>query len=238
MKFKIYVGMLLFFFLFIFFAPIIAFSATNYVPSKALKYIPVIKTDSSRLMPGFNYPYYFGALIEHESCISLTHKRCWEPTSELKTSRELGIGLGQLTKAYKTDGTVRFDSLSEMRNRYYYELKELSWNNIKQRPDLQIRALILMIKTNYNYLTKVTSDIQRLKMTDAAYNGGLGGINKERIACGLAKNCNPQFWDNNVELYCLKSKKVLYGQRSACDINRAHVFLTFKNMEKYKQYFN
>ena len=209
----------------------------RYIPTKANAYLPIVKKEAARLMPDLKTPYYFGGLIEHESCIHLTHSRCWSPTSELKTSRELGIGVGQLTKAFREDGSIRFDSLTEIRNKHQQELKELSWSNIKLRPDLQIRAMVLMIHNNYKTLYKVTNQYERLAMTDAAYNGGLGGLNKERTACGLAKGCDPQFWFGHIENHCLKSKKVLYASRSACDINRKHVFLTFERMPKYKPYF-
>jgi len=210
----------------------------TYIPTRAYDYLPVVKQEAIRLMPDLQQPHYFAALIEHESCISLKHSRCWSPTSQLSTSRELGIGLGQLTKAYRPDGSIRFDSLSEIRSRHLSELKELSWSTIKHRPDLQIRAIVLMIRNNYQYLGMIPDSTQRLKMSDAAYNGGLGGLNKERRACGLAKSCNPQIWDQHVERYCMKSKKVLYGNRSACDINRHHVKdVTEIRLTKYEPHF-
>lgn len=213
-------------------------STSTYIPPKAFKYFSVINNELNRVFPELTLKHYIPSLIEHESCISLKHKRCWEPTSELLSAREQGVGLGQLTRAYRLNGSIRFDSLKEIRTRHMQELRELSWENIKQRPDLQIRAMILMVKNNYNALRTVTGPVNRLKMTDSAYNSGLGNVNKERIVCGLAKDCNPQYWDNNVERYCQKSKKPLYGGRSACDINSHHVHDVFNNkMPKYKPYF-
>jgi hypothetical protein len=182
-----------------------------------------LKTEVNRILPNMKYPAYFGALAEHESCVSLTSSRCWSPTSELSTSRELGRGLFQLTKAYTADGKLRFDTLQEMKDKHKSELKELSWDNIKQRPDLQMRAMLLQTKGNLNSLIVVEDEWERLAMADAAYNGGLAGLKKERQACALAKGCDPQYWFNNIENKCLKSTKALYGQRSACDINRHHV---------------
>lgn len=69
----------------------------------------------------------------------------------------------------------------------------------------------------------VRSPINRLAFADAAYNGGMGGVQKERRACGLKTGCDPQQWFGHVEHVCLKSRRVLYGNRSACDINRHHV---------------
>ena len=167
---------------------------------------------------------YLGSLIELESCIHLKHSRCWNPKSRLKSAREEGAGLGQITRAFKPDGTIRFDALSDLKYKYPKELLELSWQVVYDRPDLQIRALALMMRDNYQYFNKHVKDPhQAYAFADAAYNGGLGGVDHERRACKLASWCNPDKWFDNVEKLCLKSKVALYGNRSACDINRHHV---------------
>jgi hypothetical protein len=180
-----------------------------------------------------------GSLIEHESCISLTHPRCWSPTSRLKSQREEGAGLGQLTRAWRSDGTLRFDALKEIRSTHPKELYELSWDNIYTRPDLQIRALVLKSRDNYNYYRPYSNnDLEALAFADAAYNGGVGGLDAERRACKLAPGCDHTKWFGNVELYCLKSKVALYGNRSACDINRYHVKdVLLTRINKYTLFF-
>jgi hypothetical protein len=220
--------------------PLLAYSQDikSYIPPQANQYFCTISNEVKTNFTEFKFPYYFGGLIEHESCISLKHKRCWSPTSELNTKREYSIGLGQLAKAFNEDGTVRFDSLTDLRNRYKKELHDLSWETIKTRPDLQIRAIVLMTKNNYNNLFYITNEFERLAMSDAAYNGGLGGLQKDRRACSLAKGCDVQKWFNNVDRYCMKNKKILYGNRSACDINRFHVTDVLNTrMVKYKSHF-
>lgn len=162
------------------------------------------------------------ALIEHESgCFSMPRK-CWNAASRLKTSREEGAGLGQITRAWHPDGRLRFDALAEMRQAHP-ALRELSWATIYQRPDLQLRAVILKVRGDYQALRMVEDPWQRLAFTDAAYNGGLGGVQKERRACQVKPGCDPQLWWGHVEATCLKSRAPLYGGRSACDINRHHV---------------
>lgn len=208
----------------------------TYIPPRATQYLGIVKAESNRLMPAMPYPYYFGTLIEQESCISLTHSRCWSPSSQLKSHRELGIGLSQVTIAYNPDGSVRFDTLTDLAKRHRQELRELSWNTIRDRPDLQIRSMILLSKGNYDALYTTKDTFERMALMDAAYNGGLGGLQKERRACGLSAHCDPNKWFGNVEKLCLKSKKPLYGGRSACDINREHTFTTLNiRMSKYKK---
>lgn len=46
----------------------------TYIPEQAYQYLPVIKKETDNLFKEFPYSFYFGALIEHESCITLTHK--------------------------------------------------------------------------------------------------------------------------------------------------------------------
>ncbi len=210
----------------------------TFIPVKAFTYLPTVKTEATRIMPQFDTPWYFGSLVEHESCISLKHSRCWSPTSQLLSKRERGAGLSMLTIAYNTDGSTRFDSLTDLRRANMLELKELSWSNILERPDLQIRSLVLMTRSNYNIFHEVNSKLQRLAMTDQAYNAGAGRVKKNRLKCSLEKDCDPNIWFGNVENYCTASTKPLYAGRSACDIAKEHVTdVLLTRMPKYKPYF-
>jgi hypothetical protein len=215
-----------------------AVDVNTYIPLGAITYKLTVQEEIERNYPKLVEYNYVPALIEHESCISLTHKRCWNPTSQLKTSRETGAGLGQITIAYREDGSVRFDKLKELRDTYRSELKDLTWDNVYKSPGLQIRALVLLLKQDNNRLRGIEDEEERLNFTDAAYNGGIGGVFKEQRACGLALNCNSQIWFGNVEKYCMKSNKALYGTRSACDINRAHTRnVMLEKLPKYKHYY-
>jgi hypothetical protein len=197
-------------------------AARAQVPLRAYSHLPTLGTELQLHWPGHPMPQYFGGLIEHESCTSLTSARCWSPAARLKSAREEGAGLGQITRAYTADGRTRFDALTELRERHP-ALREWSWSNVYDRPDLQLRAVVLKCRDDYTALAAVRDPIQRLMMADAAYNGGLGGLNKERRACQVREGCDPQKWRGHVELVCLKSRAPLYGGRSACDINRHHV---------------
>lgn len=208
----------------------------THIPANAHKHLPTLSAQVKEVWPAFFAPNYFGALIEHESCISLKHSRCWSPTSRLKTEREEGAGLGQLTRAYRKDGSIRFDALEESRRLDPKGLRDMRWDNIYQRPDYQMRVIILMTRQAWNRLsTLVPGSMERLAMTDAAYNGGLGGVLNERRACATRRGCDPNQWFGHVEHTCMKSKQPLYGTRSACDINRHHVHDVLHNrMPKYK----
>ncbi len=208
----------------------------TYIPEQAVQHLPTLSKQVKEVWPTFYAPNYFGALIEHESCISLTHSKCWNPTSRLKSDREEGAGLGQLTRAFKSDGSTRFDALEDAKRLDAKGLNDLRWDTVYQRPDLQMRVVILMTRANWNRLDKLVADNDgKLAMTDAAYNGGIGGVLNERRACGLREGCDPNKWFGHVEKVCLKSTKPLYAGRSACDINRHHVHdVLHTRMPKYK----
>lgn len=194
----------------------------TFIPAAAEAHRATLATERARHWPDHPAPHVLPALIEHESCITLRHSRCWNPGSRLKSAREEGAGLGQITRAWHPDGRTRFDALAEMRDRHP-ALRELSWANVYSRPDLQIRAVVLKSRDNFQALRTVSDPWQRLAFADAAYNGGLGGVTKERRACQIKTGCDPQRWFGHVERTCLKSRTPLYSGRSACDINRHHV---------------
>ena len=226
---------------FIIFLTIILYGKCNvdykeYIPNNAKKYIPYVYLESRRLLPNFKMYPYFPALIEHESCITLCNKRCWNSKSRLKTKREEGAGLGQITRAWK-NGKIRFDTLSYLKKKYRKELNKLNWNNIYNKPKLQIRAMLLLWRENYYKFPKNIDFINRLAFTDASYNQGFYRTYKDRQLCKLKRNCNPKIWFNNVESTCTASKRKLYGNRSACDISRHHVKDVFNRIPKYYFYY-
>ena len=150
----------------------------TFIPPQAFEHIPSVNKAITTYWPDHPAYHYFGGLIEHESCISLKHSRCWNAKSRLKTQREEGAGLGQLTRVYG-----RFDALEELRAIHKTELKELSWDNIYVRPDLQIRAVVLKIQDNYKQFNNIPDPIVRMQVTDASYNQGVGKTKKEIMLC-------------------------------------------------------
>jgi hypothetical protein len=188
------------------------------VPPGFATYGPMLKAEQRKYWPDHPDPALLAALIEQESCA--TKKMCWSPTARLKSAREEGAGFGQITRAYRADGTTRFDALAGLRNQYRAELAGWSWGNVYNRPDLQLRAIVLMSR---DLARRYRAAPDALSFADAAYNGGQTGVDKERRACAMSAGCDPGRWAGHVELHCLKSRQPIYGTRSACDINRQHV---------------
>lgn len=186
------------------------------LPAGVYTYSPLLKAEQVKLWPGHPMPEQLAGLVMQEN-------PKWSPTARLKSAREEGAGFPQITRAFNPDGSLRFDKLAEMRQRYP-QLREWSWANVYQRADLQLAAVVLLSLENYKvFATAGAEETAKLDFADAAYNGGAGGVQHERRACGLMAGCDPNVWVGNVEHVCLKSRRPLYGNRNACDINREHV---------------
>lgn len=220
---------------------------STYLPKNYFKYKDDLKYNTLEYLDGvldindpFIYLGYTGSLIEHESCIRLTWNSCWSPTVELNTKwdngnrREHGVGLAQLTRAWKKSGTIRLDIIRDLKRRFPKELKELTWDNVKDRPDLQIRAMVLLIKSNARLIPDHIDFFNKLAMMDSIYNGGSKYFLRERKKCGITKGCNPDIWFYNVEEMNSRGNRILYGNKTSHQINRRHVRdVTLRRFAKY-----
>ena len=196
----------------------------NPLIDKAEPYRAIMLSEINNYFPELPDYDYLPALISHETCPTPKSPKCWNPQTTFKTSREEGVGLGQLTRAYDQAGRLRFDTLSELRDKYRTQLNELKWASVRDRPDLQIRAMVFMLRGHYNkYKDQADTTTDLLGFMDSAYNGGSGNLDKDRLLCQRAKGCDPSKWFNHVELYSVKSRQALYAGRSPYDINRHHV---------------
>lgn len=202
------------------------------IPKNAKQYLPIFKSELMTIWPAmYQQGYYLTAQVEQETCITLTHSKCWSPHAELKTSREYGFGLGQLTITPKFNNFI-------VAKRKYENVKDWIWSD-RYDPKYQLRTLINMDRSNYNALSMVPYHSQRLLMTFASYNGGLGGVLTERRLCSTKPNCDINYWYQNVELYSNKSRKTSSGYgKSFFSINREYVRnIDQVRSKKYVSYF-
>lgn len=219
-------------------------NVSTYVHPRSLEWAPIFQQELKTYFPEIPQPWYVLALAEHESCIHLKHPNCMSHKSKFSTKwkengqpRELGAGIAMLTKAWRIDGTKRMDSLEGLKKVYPNDLKDLNWDNIFERPDLQARGMILLMRDDYRSFNKSVPDkIQRQRFADSAYNGGRRDVNTAINRCGMTKGCDPGVWFNNVENHNPKSTKELYSGRSARQINNHHVRdVVLTRMPKYQK---
>lgn len=206
------------------FLGVAGYARADIPPAAAAPYLPVLKAEQLAHWPGHPSPSVLGALVEQETCPSLTSKTCWNTRAELKTDREYGFGLGQKTVAYRADGSERFNAWRETRAAHANELSGWTWGN-RYDARLQLRALVLDNRECYRRIAKLVPESEAvLALCDSAYNGGNAGVLADRRLCAAKAGCDPDRWFGHVELTSTKSRVKWRGYgASAYDINRTHV---------------
>lgn len=186
------------------------------LPPNAVAYLPVLASEITSAWPSAPMPSALAAQVEQETCISLRSKGCWNPRTELKTSREYGFGLGQLTV------TSRFNAWEEVKA-MDAGLKAWKWED-RYDPRLQLRALVVKDRFNFDRFPVAATTTDRLAFGLAAYNGGVGGTLGDIKLCRATSGCDPGRWFGHVERTSLKARTKVqgYGQ-SFFDINREYV---------------
>lgn len=186
------------------------------IPVNSKQYLPILNKAIDDVWKDLSIRSMEAGQIEQETCISLTHKKCWNPKAELKTSREYGFGLGQITI------TDKFNNFEEIKKMDKF-LKDWKYED-RYDPYRQLRALVVYDHFIYSKVIGSYSDYDRLAFTLAAYNGGLGGLIQDRQLCKTITGCESNKWFGNVENTSRKSKKKSSGYgKSFFEINREYV---------------
>lgn len=192
-------------------------AAADELPPGAVKYLPALQSEAAAHWPDVPAVSVLAAQVEQETCVSLKSPKCWNPRTELKTGREYGFGLGQLTV------TSRFDNFREAR-KLDGSLSDWQWAD-RYDAARQLRALVLMDRAPYQRLASLVPDkTERMAMALASYNGGLGGVLQDRRLCAARPGCDPAKWFGHVERTSAKARTAQAGYgKSFFEINRGYV---------------
>lgn len=193
-----------------------AASLPSGLPAHAYRNLPLLVAEQQRYWPEHPIPSVLAAQVEQETCVHLKSSRCWSEYAELKTAREQGIGLGQVTR------TARFDTMKELKARYATQLAGWSWQQ-PYDPRLQARALVLQDRRCYQPLRGTANSHERLAMALNCYNAGPGMLAMSRARCAAQDGCDPGRWFGHVATADGPSRKVGYGARSFHAISREYV---------------
>lgn len=206
----------------------LAYAAT--VPPQAAQYFPLLKWESENTLHSTIAPSVLASQIEQETCIN--RKLCWNPRARrFVPGVEEGIGLGQVTRTWHRNGSIRFDTLTELRGDDSF-LTSWNWTD-PYNPNYQLRALAIMDRKCLRS-AEGALDEARVAMALSCYNGGSGDVKAGRLMCRSAKSCNRNLWWENVEFYSKKSRLVSNNQKSNFTINREYVYNILKiRLKKY-----
>jgi hypothetical protein len=201
----------------------------DFIPANAHMYLPVLKQEQASYWQEHYKPVLLAGQVEQESCTSLKSPKCWSPNAELKTDREWGVGLSQFTK------TQTFDAIEGIKSKH----PEIDWGNWSfdhpYQVKYQLRGLVVYMHDISKQILGTATPEDNYQMALSSYNGGVGGLRKDRLKCSMTPNCNPDTWYGNVELTSVKSHKAFkgYGQ-SPYDINRGYIKLVYSRAKKYE----
>lgn len=211
----------------------------SYVPEGARLYAPVLVLEQRAIWPRMPEPWTLAGLVEQESCISLRHSKCWNPRAELKTPREYGFGFGQITVAYRADGSTRFNKFEELRSSHS-SLKDWNWD-ARYDSGYQLRAIVEMCLGLWRKIPPAATTQDHLAFMLSSYNGGVAALLQDRRLCSNTRGCDEGRWFGNVELHSVKSRvpQKGYGGQSWYSINRKHVrnVMTLRR-DKYRAFWS
>lgn len=195
------------------------------LPGDSAQLLPVLDSEIKTHWPDLVPKAYVASVIDQESN--------WKINAQLKTSRELGCGLGQFTVAYDKNGNVRFDAIEEMK-RLDPSLADWNWRECS-KVQYQLRAAVIKLKVNERSCKALMKPGQDVKFCDSsAYNGGIGGINSRIRMCRMKGNCAPDIWIGNLREQCAASKTKVQGYgESFCDINSKYPERVSARMYKF-----
>lgn len=203
--------------------PVGAQDARSYVPEGARRYAPVLVLEQKAVWPRMPEPWTLAGLVEQESCISLRHSKCWNPRAELKTPREYGFGFGQITVAYRANGTVRFNKFEELKASHA-SLKDWTWE-ARYDSAFQLKAIVEMCLGLWRKIPPAATTQDHLAFMLSSYNGGLSAVLQDRRMCSNIAGCDSGRWFGHVERHSVKSRvpQKGYGGQSWYGINREYV---------------
>lgn len=191
----------------------VAHSATmsdEKILQKARPYMPVFRAAVYRHWPKAPHREHLTGKVEQETCTTLA--KCWNPGTELKTDREYGFGLSQMTVAHYRDGSVRFNKFEEAKQ-CYKELSAWRWDD-RWNVEYHLTFITLESKRLYDTMWPHFRDsISASAASLVAYNAGSGTVLHRRALCSHTKGCDETVWFGGLDSVMMPGEeRLLYGK--------------------------
>lgn len=205
------------------------------IPAAAHAFLPLLIALQGELWPAAHQPWTMAAQVEKETCITLyAQELCWSPLAELEDQprKRYRLWAGHARVQRRRLDPLRQDRRTSGRP---LQLRGWTWER-RYDPRLQMTGLVLMDRsgwTRFEPLSATPADTWG--MTLSGYNGGDGGVLKDRLLCKKEPDCDPTRWAGHVERYSTKSRAGRHGYgQSAYDINRGYVRRVLQRAPDYE----
>lgn len=170
--------------------------------------------------------------MQHIPCGQVEQESSWKATATLKTPRELGRGLTQMTVAYNKDGSERFNIYREAVK--WRALKGWNWRQDPYNVQYQLTFLVLQDQMNYAVLRPLfINEEETWKAALVSYNAGRGRV-MSRLAVARARESPADRWTSGLDqAHGPKEDRILYGRPLWQAVNEYPVKV-FRRAEKYR----
>lgn len=197
------------------------------VLERAQQHLPVYRQAVADHWPNMPLPHIPCGQVEQESS--------WKERATLKTSRELGRGLTQMTIAYRPDGSERFNIYREAVK--WRALRAWDWRNDPYNVQYQLAFLVLQDRANFTAMTPFfRDDTERWKASLVSYNAGQGRVLARR-AVAVSRGIPTDRWTGGLDgAHGPQEDKLLYGRPLWKAVNEYPVKV-LQRSEKYRSLF-
>lgn len=178
--------------------------------------------------------HWSGMPLPHLPCGQVEQESSWKERATLKTSRELGSGLTQMTIAYRSDGSERFNIYREAVK--WRALRGWDWQSDPYNVRYQLTFLVLQDRSNFTTMrTMFLNDTEAWKAALICYNAGPGRVMSRRSVARIRGQPMDRWTGGLDSTYNDGEKRLLYGRPLWKAVNE-YPLKVFQRAEKYRIY--
>jgi len=195
--------------------------------------VPSARADNLQVLSSTINQHWPNAPLRHIMAGQVQQESSWKERATLKTSRELGRGLVQLTIAYRPDGSERFNAYRDA-VRGYKALSAWNWQQDPYNVGYQLTYLVLRDRGQFAVTRRsMADDAEAWRAALVCYNAGEGRW-LARIANARLMWLDRTRWIGGLEHAHGKTEdRLLYGRRLWQAVNEYPVII-FKKAARYE----
>lgn len=195
--------------------------------------VPSARADNLQVLSSTINQHWPNAPLRHIMAGQVQQESTWKERATLKTSRELGRGLVQLTIAYRPDGSERFNAYRDA-VRGYKALSAWNWQQDPYNVGYQLTYLVLRDRGQFAVTRRnMINDAEAWRSALVCYNAGEGRW-LARIANARLMGLDRTRWQGGLEHAHGKGEdRLLYGRRLWQAVNEYPVII-FRKAARYE----